>query len=134
MAKQMAIPFSLASDGSIATVSDPVQALTDRVRALVATLPTQRVMRSTFGVSTTDVVFDWDAVIATQQLDNMVRQAIAQWEPSAVVLSVQPVLTQDGRHVLSARVDISAGDPVASGISPQYTITVSANGEVGRSG
>lgn len=132
--RQMAIPFQIASDGSIATVSDPVRALSERVRALVGTLPSQRVMRSTFGVATTQILFDWDPTIASEQLDNMVREAIAQWEPAAVVLSVEPVLTQDGRQILSAQVDISAGDPVAGEVSPQYSVTVSPNGEVRRTG
>ncbi|MFE9834042.1 GPW/gp25 family protein [Streptomyces sp. NPDC005551] len=134
MPKQMAIPFALGPDGSIASVTDPIQSLADRVRALTATLPTQRVMRSTFGVATTRVVFDWDATIAQEQLNQMVREAVALWEPSARVLSVKPVLTQDGSQVIAARVDISAGDPVGSGISPQYTVTVAANGEVARRG
>lgn len=132
--KQMAIPFSIAPDGSIAVVTDHIQSLADRVRALTATLPTQRVMRSTFGVASTDVVFAFDPSIAQQQLDDMVRAAVGQWEPAARVLSVQPVLTQDGAQVISARVDISAGDPVAAGASPQYSITISANGEVMRNG
>jgi phage baseplate assembly protein W len=134
MAKQLAIPFALAPDGSVAVVTDPVQSLADRVRALVGTLPSQRAMRSTFGVPTTQLVFDYDPTIATEQLDNYVRQALSQWEPSAVVLSVEPVVSSDGSQILTARVDISAGDPVASGISPQYSVTVSPNGEVARTG
>lgn len=134
MAKQMAIPFRLAPDGSVATVEHPVQSLADRVRALTATLPTQRVMRSTFGVASTDVVFAFDPTIAQQQLDDMVRAAVTQWEPAARVLSVKPVLTQDGTQVISARVDISAGDPVAAGASTQYSITISPNGDVMRNG
>jgi phage baseplate assembly protein W len=132
MSTQMAIPFALASDGSIAEVSDPVKSLADRVRALVGTLPTQRVMRSTFGVPTTNLVFEYDATIAADQLDNYVRQAIAQWEPSAAVLKVTPVLTADGRQILTARVDISAGDPVTSNVSPQYSVVVSPDGSVAR--
>ena len=134
MAKQMAIPFRLAADGSVAVVEDPIQALADRVRALAATLPTQRVMRSTFGVPTTDVVFEWDPNIAQQQLDAMVREAVAQWEPSAVVLSVTPILTRDGAQVIAAKVDVSSGDPAVSGVSPMYSVTISANGDVARAG
>lgn len=134
MSRQMAIPFALAPDGSVAVVEDPVRALADRVRALTATMPTQRVMRSTFGVPTGSVLFEWDPGVARQQLDSMVRQAVSQWEPSARVLTVTPVLSQDGTQVISAQVDISAGDPVASAVSAPYRVTVSANGDVLRSG
>ena len=132
MAEQMAIPFSLAPDGSVAVVTDPVQSLADRVRALVGTIPSQRVMRTTFGVATTNLLFEYDPTIAMEQLDNYVRQALSQWEPSAVVLKVEPVISSDGTQIMTARVDVSAGDPVASGLSPQYSVTVSPTGDVAR--
>lgn len=135
MATQMAIPFRIGADGAVATVSDPVKALSERVRALVATLPTQRVMRASFGVPTLDVMFAWDPAIGQAQLDQMVSEAVAMWEPSARVISVRPVLTTDGAQVLGVNVDISAGDPVSSTtVSPQYSVTVSPNGEVRRRG
>lgn len=132
MPKQMAIPFAIGSDGAIATVSEPVRSLSQRVRALTATLPTQRVMRLTFGVPTTDVLFEWDPSIGQEQLNRMVAEAVALWEPSARVLAVRPVLNSDGAQVISVNVDISAGDPSSSGVSPQYTVTISPNGDVMR--
>lgn len=134
MSKQMAIPFSIGPDGAVAVVTDPVQSLADRVRALTATLPTQRAMRATFGVASTEVMFAWDPSVGQMQLTQMVTDAVALWEPSARVISVQPVMTPDGAEVIGVDVDISAGDPVATGVSPQYTITISANGDVVRSG
>lgn len=130
----MVIPFSIDASGSVATVTDPVRSLADRVHALIATLPGQRVMRSTFGVPITEVMFAWDDNIGQMQLDQMVREAIALWEPSAQVISVRPVFNPDGSEVLSADVDISAGDPVSSGVSPVYAIQISSNGEVTRVG
>lgn len=127
---QMAIPFSIDASGSVAVVTDPVQSLADRVRALTATLPTQRAMRSNFGVKTTEVQFDWDPNAAQQHLFQMVQQAVALWEPTARVLAVQPVITPDGREIVGVSVDISAGDPVGSGVSEQYQVTISPNGDV----
>lgn len=130
MAIQMAIPFRIGPDGAIASVSDPVRSLSERVRALAATLPTQRVMRATFGVPTVEVMFAFDPGLGTAQLEQMVTEAVALWEPSARVLSVAPVMSADGEQILSVNVDISAGDPVAAGASPQYTIRISGNGDV----
>lgn len=133
MTQQMAIPFAIGPDGSVATVSNPVRALSARVRALTATLPTQRVMRSTFGVPTVDVMFAWDPSIGQMQLERMVTEAVNLWEPAARVISVRPVMTPDGADVVGVDVDISAGDSLAAGPSPQYSIRISANGDVERS-
>lgn len=133
MPRQMAIPFSVGSDGSVDYVTDPVQALGDRVRALAATNPGERVMRSVFGVGTADILFSWDPNVGQMQLEQRVRDAVAQWEPSARVLTVQPVLNGDGSEVLGVNVDISAGDPaMVADSSTQYSVTISATGDVVR--
>lgn len=116
-------------------VTDPVQALGDRVRALTATNPPERVMRTIFGVATGDLMFGWDANVGQMQLEQRVREAMALWEPSARVIAVRPVLNSDGSLVLGASVDISAGDPVmVSDAAAQYTVTITATGEVARTG
>lgn len=133
MPKQMAIPFSVGPDGGVDFVTDPIQALGDRVRALTATSPGERAMRATFGVSTGDVLFSWDANIGQMQLEQRVKDAVTQWEPSARVLTVQPTLTADGAQVIGVNVDISAGDPVmVSDAAAQYTVTITSTGEVAR--
>lgn len=134
MSKQMAIPFSLDASGGVAVVSDPVESLAQRVRALVATLPGQRAMRANFGVATTSVMFDFDPSIGTMELQQMVQEAVRLWEPAAQVISVNPVLSADGSEVLGVNVDISAGDPVSTGVSPQYPVVITATGDVVRSG
>lgn len=133
MPTQMAIPFSIGPDGTVDFVTDPVQALADRVRALTATSPGERAMRATFGVATADLMFTWDANVGQMQLDQRVKDAVAQWEPSARVLTVQPVMNADGSEVLGVSVDISAGDPVmVSDASAQYSVVITGTGEVAR--
>ncbi|MFJ1700389.1 GPW/gp25 family protein [Streptomyces sp. NPDC088252] len=134
MTRQMAIPFRIGPDGAVASVTDPVKSLSQRVRAMVATLPTQRVMRASFGVPTVDVMFDWDPLAGQTQLEQMVSEAVSVWEPSARILSVQPVLSDDGAQILGVNVDISAGDPVGAAGSTQYAVRISGNGEIRRMG
>ncbi|MFD4858439.1 GPW/gp25 family protein [Streptomyces atratus] len=130
----MAIPFHVGPDGAVASVTDPVKSLSQRVRAMVATLPTQRVMRASFGVPTLDVMFAWDPSAGQTQLEQMVSEAVSMWEPSARILSVQPVLSEDGAEILGVNVDISAGDPVGTAASSQYAVRISGNGDVRRTG
>lgn len=130
--RQMAIPFMIGPDGAVATVSHPVITLQQRVRALCATLPTQRVMRATFGVPTTDILFDWDPHIAQEQLEAMVLEAVNQYEPRARVNGVRPTLSRDGGQIISLDVDISTGDQLPLMASTQYQVTVAPNGDVRR--
>lgn len=91
-------------------------------------------MRASFGVPTLDVMFEWDPTAGQTQLEQMVSEAVAMWEPSARVLSVQPVLSPDGAQILGVNVDISAGDPIGAAASTQYAVRISGNGDVRRMG
>lgn len=129
----MAIPFSVGPDGSVDFVADPVEALSDRVRALASTSPGQRVMRATFGVATSDLVFSWDAAIGQAQLQQRVQDAVSQWEPAARVLAARPLLDPSGAQVTGVAVDVSAGDPVAlTDVPTQYAVLISGTGTVVR--
>lgn len=135
MPKQMTIPFGVDSSGSVSVTTDPVQSLADRVRALVATQPGERVMRALYGVATSDLMFSWDATIGQAQLDQRVRDAVGQWEPSARVIAALPSMSADGSQVLGVNVDISAGDPVmVTEASPPYTVVITGTGDVARAG
>jgi phage baseplate assembly protein W len=128
--RQMAIPFTVGPDGAVDHVSDPVQSLADRVRALTATAPGERVMRAVFGVATADIEFAWDASVGQQLLEQRVRNVVAQWEPSARVLTTQPIMNTDGSQVLGVNVDISAGDPTSTEAVTQYSVVITGNGSV----
>lgn len=133
MARQMSIPFAIGPDGGVLAVTDPVQSLADRVRALTATHPGERVMRTTFGVPVSDLVFSWDPNVGQMQLNQRVTAAVSQWEPSARVLTAAPLMNPDGTEVLGVNVDISAGDPVmATEASPQYPVAITTTGDVSR--
>lgn len=100
MSLTCAIPFHLDSTGTVQQVSSEDKALSDRVRALVSTVPGERLMRSDYGVRTPDALFDpiiRDMVFA--ELRQMAAQAIRKWEPAAVIVDIQPITSQDDNTV-----------------------------------
>lgn len=124
---QMAVPFSLSADGSIAVVQDERAAVSDRVRALVATLPGERVMRDTYGVPTNEALFAPDAATAAAEVQLMVSDAVVQWEPSAVVTSISPRIDMD-LGLVSVAVNVGRAD-VPEAEQPRYkTISVAVGG------
>jgi phage baseplate assembly protein W len=95
-----AIPFHLDSTGQIQQVSDDDQALSDRVRALVATVPGERLMRADYGVPTPNALFDPIVQqMVFSELQQMAGQAIRKWEPAAVITNITPVVNTDANTV-----------------------------------
>jgi hypothetical protein len=86
-------------------------------------------MRVTFGVDTTQFLFDWDPNASQSHLQQAVAQAVGLYEPQARVLAIRPILSPDGSEILGVDVDVSAGDPVTS-LSTQYSVELSATGDV----
>lgn len=124
---QLAVPFSLAADGSLAVVLDEGRAVSDRVRALVATLPGERVMRDDYGVPTTEALFAPDVATAEAEVQLMVTDAVTRWEPSAVVTGISPRIDMDLGLV---NVDVGVGRAdVPEAEQPRYkTISVAVGG------
>ncbi|MEW1922273.1 poly-gamma-glutamate hydrolase family protein [Streptomyces sp. NPDC088360] len=84
----MRTPFAIDHSGGVAATTDEREQLLDRVHALVGTLPGERVMRSTYGVPTSAALFAINPEIANDQLQRAVRDAVAEFEPSAVVSAI----------------------------------------------
>ncbi|MEV6309998.1 poly-gamma-glutamate hydrolase family protein [Streptomyces sp. NPDC051840] len=84
----MRTPFAIDHSGGVAATTDEREQLVDRVHALVGTLPGDRVMRSTYGVPTSAALFAADTEIANDQLQQAVMDAVARFEPSAVVSAI----------------------------------------------
>lgn len=128
---QMAVPFSLAADGSIAVVENDGQAVSDRVRALVGTLPGERVNRADYGVPTHEALFAPDAATAAAEVQLMVADAVTAFEPSAVLTSIQPVIDMD-LGLVDVTVQVGRSD-VPQDEQPKYsTVTVGVGGQVSR--
>lgn len=91
----MRTPFAIDHSGGVAATTDPREQLLDRVHALVGTLPGERVMRATYGVPTSAALFEVDADAAYDQLQRAVREAVAAFEPSAVVSDITANLNRE---------------------------------------
>lgn len=107
MSTTCAIPFQLDSTGAVQQVTDDSRALQDRVMALVSTVPGERLMRADFGIPTPNELFDpniGDLVFAELKL--LAAQAIALWEPGAVIVDIQPVINQDA---ITVAMDVRVG-------------------------
>lgn len=89
MGRQIAIPFRLESNGMIAEQSNLDNQVAERLRALVGTEPTTRLMLPDFGVAMNSLVFeDSDADVQTE-ITVGVQEAAARWEPGAVIKAVE---------------------------------------------
>lgn len=87
------LPFAIDSSGGVASTTDAGLQTLDRVMGLVGTLPGERVMRSTYGVASTSVLF-MPEDLAAVQAQQLVKDAVAAWEPGAVVVGVTSTLNQ----------------------------------------
>lgn len=124
---QLAVPFDLAADGSLAVVQDESQAVSDRVRALVATLPGDRVMRADYGVPTTEALFAVDAEVASAEVQLMVTDAVTAWEPTAVINSIMPTIDMD-LGLVHVDVGVGRADVPEAELTRYKTIQVAVGG------
>ncbi|MET8342449.1 poly-gamma-glutamate hydrolase family protein [Streptomyces microflavus] len=84
----MRTPFGIDHSGGVSATTDEREQLVDRVHALVGTLPGERVMRATYGVPSSASLFAINAEVANDQLQRAVMDAVAEFEPSAVVSAI----------------------------------------------
>lgn len=129
MSTTCSIPFHLDSTGAISQVASEDKALSDRVRALVGTVPGERLMRSDYGVPTPDALFDpiiRDLVFA--ELQQMAASAIRRWEPAAVIVDIQPILNQDSNTV-SMDVRVGRADVPNAELNRSRRIYVTIGGD-----
>jgi phage baseplate assembly protein W len=122
------IPFAIDSTGSVSTTADLSLQQLDRVQALVATLPGERVMRSTYGVASSGLLFAPQELAATQaQL--LVKDAVATWEPSAVLAGVDASINT-ALGLVDIRVQVARSDTPGAESASSRAVTVSAGGTV----
>ena len=131
MSTELQTPFGLAPDGSIAVMSDPNTLTSKHIEALCATGPGERVILSSYGVAMRNAVFAPSDQIIAQVLQNSVTTAMANWEPSVQVLSVN-VVAAEGEPSNSATVTINwtpkaPQNPSNPGV---FTATILVGGQV----
>ncbi|MFC9505396.1 poly-gamma-glutamate hydrolase family protein [Streptomyces sp. NPDC057002] len=125
----MRTPFAIDHTGGVASTTEPREQLLDRIHALVGTLPGERVMRATYGVPTSAALFEENADVANDQLQRGVLDAVAQWEPSAVVSAIVATVNSEVGMV-DINVQVSRSDVPGAEQDNTRTIGVLVGGTV----
>lgn len=125
----MRTPFAIDHSGAVDSTTDQREQLLDRVHALVGTLPGERVMRATYGVPTSAALFAVNADAAHIQLEQAVLDAVAQFEPSAVVNAVVADVDNEAGTV-NVNVQVSRSDVPGAEQDTVRTVGVLVGGTV----
>ncbi|MEU9050172.1 poly-gamma-glutamate hydrolase family protein [Streptomyces sp. NPDC048384] len=125
----MRTPFAIDHSGGVAATTDEREQLLDRVHALVGTLPGERVMRATYGVPTSAALFAINAEVANDQLQRGVIDAVAQFEPSAVVSAIVADVNE-ALGAVNVNVQVSRADVPGAERDNTRTVGVLVGGTV----
>lgn len=91
MPTEIAIPFALASDGTIAVETNPDRQIDQHVQALIGTQPGERVMMPDYGVAVADLLFEPGNNFIAQQIATAVTAAFTAYEPGVVLQQATPI-------------------------------------------
>lgn len=131
MPVEMAIPFALGPNGSVALVTDPYSRVTQRVKAIVGSRPTERVMDADFGVPLDRLLFDEDDESTEAEMRQLIEKSLRIYEPGVEVFEVTPEMDQAGDGIASVKVDFRlTEDPTTAGAQFVNTAVVLAGGTV----
>lgn len=125
----MRTPFAIDHTGAVDSTVDPREQLLDRVQALAATAPGERVMRATYGVPTSAALFAINPEAAHAQLEKAVLDAVATFEPSAVVSAVIADVN-DELGMVAINVQVSRSDTPGAEQDTTRTVGVLVGGTV----
>ncbi len=132
MSVTVVLPFSFDAGGAIATTTDERRQLLDRVQAVVATLPGDRVMRPAYGVKTTDFLFTMTSDLAEAEIRQAIIAGVARWEPSAVVQRVD-IAVNDSLGLVDAQVQVARADIPGREQANTRVVSISEGGTVSES-
>jgi uncharacterized protein len=119
------IPFSLTSTGQVSTTVNPNQIASDRMESLIGTYPGERVMLPDYGVDMPAYIFASDISAQQDLIALSVQKAAAQWEPTLVLNSVTPNVSQEDVGIVSIDIQFSLSN------NPQLTPAQVATVEIG---
>lgn len=122
------VPFSLTPTGQVQTTNDPNQIASDRMESLVGTFPGERVMLPDYGVNMPAYIFTPDITAQQDLISLNVQQAAAQWEPTLVLGSITPNISQSDVGIVSIDIQFSLSNNPQ--LTPAQTATVEIGGAV----
>jgi len=116
-------PMGVDHTGALRMSEGPAD-LDRSIRVVIATAPGERVMRPQFGCRIWDMLFEPVTANLMGQMAQAVRDALAQWEPRAVVEDVE-VHQDDDDHALvhiAVRYVVKATNDKRNLVYPFYVI------------
>lgn len=87
--REIAVPFQIGSDGGIAYTSDRVKQVSQHILSAVATNPGERVMRPSYGVPLTRMVFEPDDPLVEADIRSRMEVALGAWVKEAQILEIR---------------------------------------------
>jgi len=97
-------PMGVDHRGAIAMTSGP-EDLDCSIRVVLATAPSERVMRPEFGCRIWDLLFEPVNANTVGLMAQSVREAVSQWEPRVEVVDV--VVTPDDDDASMVRIEVA---------------------------
>jgi len=128
MGTNFSVPFALTSQGTVQTTTDPNEIANDRVNSLIGTYPGERVMQPTYGVNTVSYLFTPNVVKETDMLENEIRDALADWEPSITLIHINTDLDETNVGVSEINVEFTISNNPT--FKPAMVATVLVGGTV----
>lgn len=122
------LPFSLTLSGQVSTTSDPNQIANDRMEALIGTYPGERVMLPDYGTPIPSLLFEPEIASEQSIVQLKVQQAVAQWEPTIVLNSVNVDFSKNNEGI--ANINISFALSNNPTLTPPQTATISIGGSI----
>lgn len=132
MPTEIAVPFRVTEDGSIAVETDPDRQIHQHVMALVTTRPGSRVMLPDYGLDVAGMLFEPDDHITIELLRQRTKQAFDTYEPGVLVQALTPSeVNSDGLVELEIEYERrdSANSPSGVGRNSN-TATILVGGQV----
>lgn len=131
MPLEISIPFRLGDDGGIAVEENPDVQIRQRVDTLVATEPGERPMNPAYGVALSTLVFETDTEMVTNEIQELVRSAMARFEPGVLIIGVDSAHDSNGLSSVDVKYTRSdAGSTDASLARNVNTAQVLVGGQV----
>jgi phage replication-related protein YjqB (UPF0714/DUF867 family)/phage baseplate assembly protein W len=127
---QMRMPFQLDAMGRVAMVTSPDSMLVQRSRAVVATLPGEYVGEPAFGSNVSAALFRPSDPIAPALIAEAVRDAMARWEPGAVITEIRPVVNDDQEGIVDVEVDVALTTTPASEVELTESVRIMPGGRI----
>lgn len=127
---QMRMPFQLDAMGRVAVLTNPDKMLVQRSRAVVATVPGEYVGQPAFGSNVSAALFRPSDPVAPAIVSDAVRDAMARWEPGAVITDIRPVVNDDQEGIVDVEVDVALSTTPASEVQQTESVRIMPGGRV----